>query len=66
MVIKVFCPVEREWIDEDEVTEMLEVWEGPTGEDILLFVCPICDQRHESRRVGRYNGYAQSRRGLRR
>ena len=38
-------------ISESKV-EILDCYEGPRGEDILVFICPVCKQKHESVRLG--------------
>jgi len=38
-------------ISESKV-EIIDCYEGPRGEDILIFKCPVCKQQHESVRLG--------------
>ena len=48
--IFVRCGTFHEWIDESTV-EVLNIEEGPMGEDILTFICPKCGETHKSTRV---------------
>jgi len=49
--IKVRCGKCNDYVDEDD-TEFVNIEEGMQGEDILTFICPICNTRQRSRRLG--------------
>ena len=49
--IRVLALCEKLMIDESEV-ELTNIEENEMGEDVVTFICPICDEVHKSRRFG--------------
>lgn len=50
-MIRVYLSCIKEFIDETKV-ELVNIEEGPMGEDIMTFKCPNCGQEHKSKRFG--------------
>jgi hypothetical protein len=40
-----------EFVEESEV-EFLDISENIFGEDVMLYLCPVCGEEHESKRFG--------------
>jgi len=49
--IYVYLPCIRAELEEEK-TEFVNIEEGPSGEDILTFICPKCGKEHKSPRFG--------------
>jgi hypothetical protein len=47
--IIVYCGNCKEWIPETD-TALVNLEEGPQGEDILTYICPKCKTEQRSRR----------------
>jgi hypothetical protein len=47
--ITVYLECTSDRIDERKV-KVLNIEEGPVGEDILTFTCPLCGKKHRSNR----------------
>ena len=49
--IMVVLECNKERVPETDV-EFEDIQEGPFGEDILTFTCPVCKETHKSLRLG--------------
>lgn len=51
VTVKVFCKKCNEWVPETHV-KILDLFEGPCGEDRVVFIHKMCGDRNTSLRVG--------------
>ena len=51
---KVLIPCNRDWLNEADIPDknIITIEEDEQGEDVLTFMCPVCNHKHKSRRYG--------------
>jgi hypothetical protein len=49
--VKVVCSVCKGWFNEEDV-EFIQIEENMQGQDLLTFMCPVCNKPAKSLRLG--------------